>query len=110
MEKDYRVLEVLAALQHADLPQGISLVFAGGTCLARAYRLVARMSEDVDLKIAITPLPSSKKATRKILGALKETIRKIAADPGFPDPVISATNENHYICGGLSLPPTRGSL
>ncbi|WP_408836134.1 nucleotidyl transferase AbiEii/AbiGii toxin family protein [Acetobacter tropicalis] len=99
---------MLAALQHTDLPQGISLVFAGGTCLARAHRLVARMSEDVDLKIAITPLPSSKNAARKILGALKETIRKITADLGFPDPVISAKNENHYICAELSYADSTG--
>lgn len=97
VEKDYRVVEVLAALQHADLPQGISPVFAGGTCLARAHRLVARMSEDVDMKVAITPLPSSKSAARKILGTLKDIISKIAMDLGFPEPVISAKNENHYI-------------
>ncbi|WP_166931541.1 nucleotidyl transferase AbiEii/AbiGii toxin family protein [Asaia sp. As-1742] len=108
VEKDYRVVEVLAALQHADLPQGISLVFAGGTCLARAHRLVARMSEDVDLKITIAPLPSSKNAARKILGALKETIRTIAADLGFPDPVISAKNENHYICAELTYADSTG--
>ena len=44
----------------------------------------------MDIKVAITPLPSSKNAARKTLGALKNTINKIAADLGFPEPVISA--------------------
>jgi hypothetical protein len=43
----------LAAIDAAPF----SLVFGGGTALARAHRLVQRMSEDVDFKIV--PLPAA---------------------------------------------------
>ena len=48
-----RAIRVLAALDAAPF----ALVFGGGTALARAHRLVRRMSEDVDFKIV--PLPAA---------------------------------------------------
>jgi predicted nucleotidyltransferase component of viral defense system len=49
------------------------LVFAGGTCLARAHKLVYRMSEDVDFKvIPADDQPMSKTKRRKELGNLRD--------------------------------------
>ena len=50
------------------------LVFAGGTCLARAHRLVARMSEDVDFKVVPSDAPMSKNHRRQALGSLRGRI------------------------------------
>ncbi|OWP61526.1 hypothetical protein CDA63_19005 [Hymenobacter amundsenii] len=52
VEKDYWVSYVLRAL--ADSPYREQLVFKGGTALSKAYGLVERFSEDVDLAIAGT--------------------------------------------------------
>jgi predicted nucleotidyltransferase component of viral defense system len=52
VEKDYWVTYVLRAL--ADSPYRAQLVFKGGTALSKAYGLVERFSEDVDLAIAGT--------------------------------------------------------
>ena len=52
VEKDYYVTQVIAGL--AGLEDGcFRLVFCGGTCLAKAHRMVSRMSEDIDFKIQI---------------------------------------------------------
>lgn len=51
VEKDYHVVRVLQALKEVE-HAGARLVFGGGTSLCRAYRLIERMSEDIDLRIA----------------------------------------------------------
>ncbi len=50
VEKDWHVMRALRAITAVDFDP-FRLVFAGGTCLARAHKLVHRMSEDVDFKI-----------------------------------------------------------
>ena len=50
VEKDWHVIRALRAITAVD-SDPFRLVFAGGTCLARAHKLVHRMSEDVDFKI-----------------------------------------------------------
>jgi len=50
VEKDFHVVRALAVLQGIEI-EGARLVFGGGTSLCRAYRLIERMSEDVDLRI-----------------------------------------------------------
>lgn len=50
VEKDYYVTQVIHALSDTE-DDYFRLVFAGGTCLAKAHKIVKRMSEDVDFKI-----------------------------------------------------------
>src|SRR5437870_2342574 len=52
VEKDYYVTQVIHALSDIQ-NEYFRLVFAGGTCLAKAHRIVDRMSEDIDFKIQI---------------------------------------------------------
>src|SRR5579862_2552755 len=52
IEKDYYVTQVIHALSNIE-NEYFRLVFAGGTCLAKAHKIVKRMSEDVDFKIQI---------------------------------------------------------
>ena len=47
LEKDVRVMWALATLYAA--PLGEHLVFKGGTSLSKAYQVIRRFSEDVDL-------------------------------------------------------------
>ena len=48
--KDFYVVRAIKAVASVDASP-FTLVFDGGTALARAHRLVERMSEDVDFKI-----------------------------------------------------------
>ena len=50
VEKDWNVVRTLAAIQDAA-SDGLTLAFGGGTALGRAYGLLDRMSEDIDLRI-----------------------------------------------------------
>ena len=50
IEKDYYVTQVIHAVSDVE-NEYFRLVFCGGTCLAKAHRIVNRMSEDVDFKI-----------------------------------------------------------
>jgi hypothetical protein len=42
-------------LQRRELREdtGIKLIFAGGTCLSKAYGIIERMSEDIDIKVVL---------------------------------------------------------
>lgn len=61
IEKDYWVTWVLRNL--ADSPLASQVVFKGGTSLSKAYRLVDRFSEDVDLAVLLAGrTPSAIKA------------------------------------------------
>lgn len=50
VEKDWFVVQALAAIHDVQV-DGLTLAFGGGTALGRAYRLIERMSEDIDLRI-----------------------------------------------------------
>ena len=50
IEKDWHILRAMGAIASIDAAP-FKFVFAGGTSLARAHKIVRRMSEDVDFKI-----------------------------------------------------------
>lgn len=52
IEKDYYVTRLIHALSNLE-NKHFKLIFAGGTCLAKAHKIVKRMSEDVDFKVQI---------------------------------------------------------
>jgi len=60
--KDFHVVRAIRTLAALDAAP-FRLVFAGGTALARAHKLIRRMSEDVDFKIVpLAPAPVSRNA------------------------------------------------
>src|SRR3546814_5520767 len=80
--KDIAVVRALAALQGAAL-DGARLLFSGGTALARAHRLVDRMSEDIDLKVVLPDFDGmSKSAVRKSLSRVKDAAREAIVQAG----------------------------
>jgi len=103
-EKDIHITELLKGLStlqvHHDLfsdldtrkepvrhDEGIQLVFAGGTCLSKAHRLINRMSEDIDIKVLLAPTTKPLKkgrGDRMRLKALHELIPKLLEELGFP--------------------------
>ncbi|MPQ58233.1 nucleotidyl transferase AbiEii/AbiGii toxin family protein [Duganella sp. FT27W] len=100
LEKDFivtAVLKVISQLNNDDF----SCVFCGGTCLSKAYGLLARISEDVDFKViskAVGVLGNSKR--RDLLGALKRQAVECLVASGFPVEYVKvdkARNNNGYM-------------
>ncbi len=107
IEKDWHILRAMGAIASTDAAP-FKFVFAGGTSLARAHKIVQRMSEDVDFKI--TPLAAdsiSLNQRRKQLGSLRDRVTASLRAFGFSiDPADSAQlrsrDGNRYIIYQLS--------
>jgi hypothetical protein len=92
IEKDWHILRAMGAIASIDA-EPFKFVFAGGTSLARAHKIVRRMSEDVDFKI--TPLAAdsiSLNQRRKQLGSLRDRVTASLRAFGFSiDPADSTS-------------------
>lgn len=71
-EKDYWVTYLLKNLVKSEFAN--EFVFKGGTCLSKAYNLIERFSEDIDLLMIETDKTQSKTQKEKRLVALREYI------------------------------------
>jgi predicted nucleotidyltransferase component of viral defense system len=108
IEKDWHILRAMRAIIGVDTGP-FRLVFAGGTCLARAHKVVYRMSEDVDFKI--TPAdgsPVSKSKRRKDLGNLRDRITESLRATGFPIDQSRSRDDNRYTLYQLPYGATEG--
>lgn len=107
VEKDVHITDVLQALalmrpchrvflqspaRHARTPATLEvatrMVFAGGTCLSKAHGLIERMSEDIDIKVVLDPVPEGYalpkgQSDRKRLGDLYQHIEREMLGLGF---------------------------
>jgi len=63
IEKDYWVTRALKEI--ADSTISHEVVFKGGTSLSKAYKLISRFSEDIDIAILTTHLSASQ-TSRKV--------------------------------------------
>jgi len=99
VEKDYWVTEVLRALagSHSD-----DFIFKGGTSLSKAYHLVERFSEDVD--VLVLPADRGRGATDKLMKQFAATAA--AHVNGEARPVGSAETGRHRSCE-IRYPTTR---
>lgn len=91
IEKDWYITQIIALLSKLQF-ENIDLVFAGGTALSKAHKVIQRMSEDVDFKINVPKDLQS----RKSLSNLKKYIAN-ALENSDLNIVISKTeakNEN----------------
>lgn len=100
LEKDLLIVKTLGLLQAFDWGECVA-VFCGGTSLSKGYKLIERMSEDIDFKLLLPQSISqsqARKGRRKLRWELVEYLRRA----GFgmeKDPVVK--NEGCYFC--LSL-------
>ncbi len=100
VEKDVHVVRAIGAVASVDAAP-FTLVFGGGTALARAHKIVRRMSEDVDFKIVAPAAPASRTVLRRQLGNLRDRVTEALLAAGFEfDPADGATirsrNESRY--------------
>ncbi|MDR3491576.1 MAG: nucleotidyl transferase AbiEii/AbiGii toxin family protein [Gammaproteobacteria bacterium] len=97
IEKDYYVTQVIHAISDIE-SEYFRLVFCGGTCLAKAHRIVNRMSEDVDFKIQVkkTNVILSKSQLMKELKKFRSQIKSKLILPGLitSEPIVR--NEGQY--------------
>lgn len=106
-----RAIRALAALDAAPF----ALVFGGGTALARAHRLVRRMSEDVDFKIVPLPAaPVSRSGLHRQRSALRGRVTAALPTAGFTfDPKNPAQarsrDESSYMVWQLPYSPPAGA-
>lgn len=77
VEKDYWVTVALKELANSDI--GNNIVFKGGTSLSKAYGLISRFSEDVDIAVFTDTLSSNqiKKQVKKACTLLPECFKEI---------------------------------
>ena len=70
VEKDYWVTYILKALSKSEhINQAI---FKGGTALSKAYRVIERFSEDIDLAVISTDLTSNQ--TKKLIKRIEKSL------------------------------------
>lgn len=99
LEKDILVTDLLNSLasiqvvhdgfkgNQQQIDTGISLVFADGTCLSKAYGVLNRMSEDIDMKVLLDNNPNLKIGIRGRMKALDSALADIVVQLGFIDSV-----------------------
>lgn len=99
LEKDFVVFDVLRALSTLHHPD-FDLVFCGGTCLSKAYGLLDRVSEDVDIKVVNRHgVDLRGNALRSALSRLKAAVIAQLLTVGFDRDLIRVTarDGNRYI-------------
>lgn len=99
LEKDFMVFDALKSIAAVKHPQ-FELVFCGGTCLSKAYGILDRVSEDVDVKVVAKPGTELKGSSlRTELSGLKKRVGRALEDAGFEaDAVkVSARDGNRYV-------------
>jgi|GEM_PF-362044 len=95
VEKDFYVTQLIHILSEIKNPN-YCLYFQGGTCLAKAYQITERMSEDCDFRIALQPGVFFK---RDALREFRKTILQTLRENGFdcPPDVVRVRNLGQFM-------------
>ena len=90
VEKDTIQSMFLLGLSKSELP----FVFKGGTSLSKAYALIDRFSEDIDLSMNRKPTESEKKRIKSIVAGIAEELGLTLANP---EAIQSRHSYNKYV-------------
>jgi len=96
VEKDFWVIEALRVATATAEVQGVRAIFKGGTSLSRAFGIIVRFSEDVDLLLDF-PEGMSKGARDRAIKAIGENVRlhfRIAKEKVAEDSVGTGVRRN----------------
>ena len=96
VEKDTVQSMFLFELAKAELP----FVFKGGTSLSKAYNMIDRFSEDIDLSMNRKPTESERKASKELVIQIAESLGMTL---GNPDKIRSRYDYNKYVFKYMSL-------
>jgi hypothetical protein len=83
VEKDWWVVQVLSAI--FEMEAGNHLIFKGGTSLSKAWRLIERFSEDIDLALDRSFLGFGKKLNRTQIKRLRQETGKYISGAFLPE-------------------------
>jgi predicted nucleotidyltransferase component of viral defense system len=105
IEKDYFVTKAictLSSLHHSH----VNIIFTGGTCLAKAYKLTQRMSEDIDFKLQLTPAGEllSRAQIKKSIKEVRENMLKKLIEADFIHLHSNVRNEGRNVKFDLDYP------
>ena len=120
LEKDILVTELLNSLSSIQVMHngfkgnqlqtdaGIRLVFAGGTCLSKAYGVINRMSEDIDMKVLLDENDNLKFSNRGRVKALEKALAIELVRLGYLDSESDLdkhiTIKNNHLYVAINLP------
>ena len=90
IEKDTLQSMFLYELAKSDLP----FVFKGGTSLSKAYNLIDRFSEDIDLSMTRRPTQSERKQAKELIICIAE---KLGLELTNPDVIKTRYDYNKYV-------------
>jgi predicted nucleotidyltransferase component of viral defense system len=91
LEKDYYVTLMLNRL----LDKEPLIIFKGGTCLSKCYKVISRFSEDIDINLEnVNSQPQSRK--KKMSENIKEAIGELGFSLTNPDQIFSGRSYNNY--------------
>lgn len=96
VEKDTVQSMFLFELAKAELP----FVFKGGTSLSKAYNLIDRFSEDIDLSMNRKSTESERKESKELIIQIAESLGMTLANP---DKIRSRYEYNKYVFKYMSL-------
>lgn len=100
IEKDYFALDAITLIQALPASPDFRFVFCGGTCLAKAYGILHRMSEDVDFKLVPTEATAQlpKTALRRKLSTFVKNVITTLEEGGFEKDSITrhSLDSNRY--------------
>lgn len=96
VEKDMVQSMFLSELSKAELP----FVFKGGTSLSKAYNMIDRFSEDIDLSMNRKQTESERKASKELIIQIAESLGMTL---GNPDKIRSRYDYNKYVFKYMSL-------
>lgn len=96
VEKDTVQSMFLFELSKSELP----FVFKGGTSLSKAYNLIDRFSEDIDLSMNRKPTESERKLSKEFIIQIAESLGMTLANP---EKIKSRYDYNKYVLKYTSL-------
>ena len=89
VEKDTIHSMILLGISKSDLP----IVFKGGTSLSKAFHLIDRFSEDIDLSMNRKPTEAERRKTKNLLLSIADDLGLILTNP---DDIQSRHSYNKY--------------
>lgn len=96
LEKDIHVTDILHTLFSLDFPHS-RFVFCGGTSLSKAFNVIERMSEDVDLKVVMNPHHGlGRSAMERYLRNLSHSVKAVITELGYVEDLAGKKNRNEY--------------
>lgn len=104
VEKDFYAVSLLKEITS----NASNIIFKGGTCLSKCFKIINRFSEDVDLSIIEEHLSESKR--RKLVHeTIEGSIKQIGLQHKNPENIRSKRAFNRFICNYDQLCFSNGS-